>query len=281
MRLTDQQERLIARYLREMGQHMADVPERPRERALEKAREEILGAIPSYDGAVPDDAQIESALQTVGPASRHAHRLVEGAAQTPPNPPKNDVGWACAPRFPNKTGIPPVLIRSGAVLTGLFTGPFALIVYIGAYVLLRHSNRTDRLPIEKLFLAKYVIGVIVGALLLRYLAWGLVQLLGYVYGMVLREALNLTGLWSWLDRKDGALLFWALFCLVPLAVLAGLPVPPAWRNTLRKLCEAGLAIYAVALCFGAGCALAGAIINASRHMQDPTMIDFGTLFSAM
>ena len=62
---------------------------------------------------------------------------------------------------------------------------------------------------------------------------------------------------------------------------AGLPVLPHWRNTLRKLFEAGLAVYALVLCFGVGCALAGAILQASKHVQDPTTIDFQSLFSAL
>jgi len=77
------------------------------------------------------------------------------------------------------------------------------------------------------------------------------------------------------------LFFWTLFFLLPLAVLAGLPVPSPWRNTLRKLFEAGLALYAAALCFGAGCAVAGTVLNAAQRMQTSPIVDFQSLFSAM
>ena len=280
MRLTDQQERLIARYLRETDAYMADVPERSRERALKTARQDILNAIPSHEGAVPDDAQVEEALQTVGPPSRHAHTLIENMRNTPSAEDSRRWLGVCA-AISEQTGISPVLVRLGAVVAGVITGPLALITYIGAYLILHFSKRTDTPPIEKWTVTKYVLGVIFGALLLRYVAWGFVVLIEYGYGLLFQEPLNLYGLWNWLANNDGALFFWTLFLLLPVAILAGLPVPPHWRNTLRKLFEAGLAVYALVLCFGVGCALAGAILQASKHVQDPTTIDFQSLFSAL
>lgn len=280
MRLTDQQERLIARYLREIDEHMADVPERSRERALKTAREEIRKAIPSHKGAVPDDAHVETALETVGPAARHAHRLIEGLRNAPATEERRRWLGVCA-AISDQTGFSPFFVRSGAVVMGLLTGPLALIVYIGAYLVLHFSDLTDTPPIEKWTLAKYVLSVIVGALVLRYVAWGLVVLIEYGYRLLLQEPLRLSGLWNVLEHKDGGWFFWTLFCLVPLAILAGLPVPPQWRTTLRKLFEAGLALYALVLCFGVGCALAGAILQATKHIQDPTTIDFQSLFSAL
>jgi len=280
MRLTDQQERLIARYLREIDEHMSDLPERSRERALKTAREEILKAMPSHENAVPDDAHVEMALETVGPASRHAHRLIESLHNAPPAEETRRWLGVCA-AISEQTGISPFFIRAGAVLLGLVTGPLALVVYIGAYLILHFSDRTDAPPIEKWTLTKYVLGIILGALLLRYVAWGFVALIEYGYGLLLQEPLRLSGLWNMLEYKEAGWFFWALFCLIPVAVLAGLPVPSQWRNTLRKLFEAGLALYALVLCFGVGCALAGAIMQASKHMQNGTLIDFQNLFSAM
>ena len=283
MRLTDQQERVIARYLREIDERMDDIPERRRERALKKAREEVLDAIPPFDGAAPDDGDVELALRTVGPPSRHAHRLVEDiekGADTAKG--EEEPRWlgVCA-AIGEQTGVSPTLIRWGAFAAGLVTGPFALIVYIGAFLVLYFTGKAETRPIEKYVLARYVIGLILGALLLRFVAWGFVVLLEYGYGLLFKEQLVLSGLWTWLERNDGALFFWTLFFFLPVAVIAGLPVPPQWRNTLRKTFEAGLALYTVALCFGVGCAVAGAVLKAADHMQDPTTIDFQTFFSAM
>lgn len=283
MRLTDQQERLIGRYLREIDEHLADIAERPRERALKKGRREILEAIPPHNGAAPDDEDVEYALRTVGPAARHAHRLVESMEQSAAGGPKeaDERRWlgVCV-AIGEQTGVSPTAIRLGALAIGLITGPFALVVYIGIFLVLYFSGRTDTPPIEKWGLAKYVLGLIVGALVLRYVAWGFLVLLEYGYGLVFKEGLYLSGLWNWLENNDGSLFFWTLFFCVPVAVLAGLPVPSPWRNTLRKLFEAGLALYTVALCFGVGCAVAGAILKAAEHMQNPAL-DFQSLFSAM
>ena len=145
MRLTDQQERLIARYLREAGEHMAELPDRARERALEVLREEILDAIPPFNSAVPDDADVELALRTVGPPSGHAARFAapsrhaKTARQDRP-PPAADPGerrWlgVCA-AISEQTGTPVGLVRWGAVLLGVVTGPVALIIYIGVFLAL-------------------------------------------------------------------------------------------------------------------------------------------------
>ena len=284
MRLTDQQERVIGRYLRKIDEHMTDLPERQRERALKKARAEVLEAILSPNGAVPNDEDVEHALHTVGPAARHAHRLVEALEQDTARGAKaeEERRWlgVCAV-IGEQTGMRPAAVRLGAVALGLVTGPFALVIYIGVFLVLHVSGRTETPPIEKWVLAKYVLGLILGAVALRYVAWGFVALLEYGYGLLFMEALTLSGLWSWLQRHDGTLFFWTLFFLLPLAVLAGLPVPSPWRNTLRKLFEAGLALYAAALCFGAGCAVAGTVLNAAQRMQTSPIVDFQSLFSAM
>jgi phage shock protein PspC (stress-responsive transcriptional regulator) len=267
-----------------MDEHMSDLPERQRERVLKKARSEVLGAVPSPDGAIPDDEDIEHALRTVGPAAHHAHRLVEaleqdGARGTQSEEERRWLGVCAA--IGEQTGMPPTQVRLGALALGLLTGPFALVIYIGLFFVQRASGRSAVSPIEKWVLTKYVLGLILGAVALRYVAWGFVALLNYGYGLLFKEALVLSGLWNWLQRYDGALFFWTLFILTPLAVLAGLPVPTPWRNTLRKVFEAGLALYAAALCFGAGCAVAGTILNAAQRMQTSPIIDFQAMFSAM
>lgn len=284
MRLTDQQERAIGRYLRRMGEHMSDLPERQRERVLKKARSELLRAVPSPDGAIPGDEDIEHALRAVGPAAHHAHRLAEALDQDAARATQfeEERRWlgVCA-AIGEQTGMHPTQVRLGAIVLGLLIGPFALVIYIGLFFMQRTSGRSASSPIEKWVLTRYVLGVILGAVLLRYVAWGFVALLDYGYGLLFNEALVLSGLWNWLQRYDGALFFWTLFILTPLAVMAGLPVPRPWRNTLRKVFEAGLALYAAALCFGAGCAVAGAVLNAAQRMQTSPIIDFQSMFSAM
>ncbi len=290
MRLTDQQERLIARYLREAGEHMAELPDRARERALDTMREEILDAIPPSTSAVPDDAEVELALRMAGPPARHAERFSAPNRHDQPSrqdtpAPAEETGerrWlgVCA-AMSEQTGAPVGLVRWGTVLLGVVTGPFALIAYIGVFLALYFSERADTPPIDKWRIAKYVAGLVLGAVVLRVLARGFLVLLHYGYGLLVQEELRLAGLWNWLERNDGSLFFWTLFCLIPVAVLAALPVPAPWRNTLRKVFEAGLALYALALSFGVGCALAGAILQASQYIQDPTTFDFQSIFSAI
>jgi len=49
--------------------------------------------------------------------------------------------------------------------------------------------------------------------------------------------------------------------LTPIAALAGLPLPDGWNKTGKTIVQAGIAIYAVAICFGIASLIAGILIQ--------------------
>ena len=77
---------------------------------------------------------------------------------------------------------------------------------------------------------------------------------------LLGDALHIGGRWTWLNVQKGSLLFWVLMYCVPVSILAALPIRTTWAGTLRKVVQAGLALYGLILCAGIAYVLVGAIL---------------------
>lgn len=62
-------------------------------------------------------------------------------------------------------------------------------------------------------------------------------------------------------QDAGTCLFWVLVLALPVAAISALPVPKVWANTLRKTVHAGLAVYAIWLCYGIASVIVGIILS--------------------
>lgn len=270
MRLTDKQENLVARYLRDVSSKLERLPIQERDRALARLRLRIVRALRGRGRHSLDDAQVEAVLDEFGPASEQAQRLTtERADDGPSLLSKDNRRWlgVCG-GLAERYGWEPGLLRALVVLMGLFTGPFLLIVYLGVYFVAHSSADDATASVDKWKLVKHVLFVVAGAGALHLGAHGFHRFLHLAYGWLFTDALVLSGPWAWLPRFQSDLLFWTLFFCLPIAILAALPVPEPWSVTLKKVFQAGLALYALALCYGMACALVGAILQATANMGD-------------
>jgi hypothetical protein len=140
--------------------------------------------------------------------------------------------------------------------------PVLFLVYLGIffwdYFL---GERRGIEPIEPLRLAKALgatFGVALGlhlgtSFLLRFVARG--------YEAVAAQPMFLDRRWGWLMLDAGSWFFWVMVICLPLAALSALPVPKVWAGTLRKTVHAGLALYAVWLCYGIARVFVGIILS--------------------
>ena len=153
------------------------------------------------------------------------------------------------------------MVRTGLVLAGLVTGPFALIAYLCVYFELYFTEaRGDAPRIEPWPVAKHVLGAVAGLVLLCVAERGALWVGAYGF-MRWTGKIAPSGLkpWDWIQRNDGMLLFWATVCALPLGILAGLPLANRWSESVCRVMQAVLALYAVAIFGGVGAYYAGLI----------------------
>ena len=145
---------------------------------------------------------------------------------------------------------------------GIFTGSVALLSYLSLYVYMYVVSPKDEYTRIRFgeIVANVAITIIV-ALMLYYIADYGLQGIRYVHTTVLEQDLPDLGSWGWYRYQADNLFFWAMAASLPLAVLGGLPMANGWNDSLRRLGQACLALYGVALAFGMGSVLAGLILD--------------------
>lgn len=265
IKLSENQERRITRYLRDVGEHLGDLSLRERESALARLNARIELELAKFRNGL-EDADLLKVLQRCGNPAEQAARLMPSR----PVPPDTFVCWSdrvwlgvCA-GIARKLDVDATIVRIVAVLIGIVFPlvPLLLIAYVAVFLWDYYTTEEGVFdPIEPLKLVKALAGVLAVALALHYGTRALLIFISHAYQMVMVQPLVLERRWGWITSDAGSWLFWVLAIGLPLAALSALPVPKAWAGTLKKTVQAGLALYAVWLCFGIACVIAGVILQ--------------------
>ena len=265
LKLTENQERRITRYLRDAGETLGTVPQAEREAVLTRLNARIERELSRYTGTI-NDVELERALTHFGDPAQTA---TQSAISTQPTL-TTFVSWpdrvwlgVCA-GLARKLDIDASIVRAIAVLMGLVLPllPLLLVAYLATYFWDYYTEGRRVLePVELSRVAKSIAATLGVALALHFGAWFLIVFIPHAYQAIAAQPLLLDRSWNWLTYDAGSWLFWVLAIGLPLTVVSALPVPKAWSGTLRKVVQAGLALYAVLLCFGVACILVGVILR--------------------
>lgn len=264
-KLTERQERRITQYLKEVGDQLTDIPSRDREAALAKLNTRIETELKRFPNGIAD-IDLENLLGNLGSPARQASRLVPAdqyATTTFVSWPDRVWLGVCA-GIARKLDIDANIVRVIAVLMGLLLPllPVLFLTYLGIFFWdYFFGERRGIEPLEPLRIAK-ALGTTFGVALALHFGTRVVLIfIASGYEAIAAQPLMLDRRWSWLMQDAGSWFFWVLALGLPLAALSALPVPKVWAGTLRKTVQAGLAIYAVWLCYGLASILVGIVLS--------------------
>ncbi|MBI2433042.1 MAG: PspC domain-containing protein [Candidatus Hydrogenedentes bacterium] len=272
MKLTQRQESLITRYLRDVAIQLdQDLPETEREQGLGQVQKRIDRELRSLDKPAVEDADVEAVLERLGTPARQASIL------SPRRDPRrvlmlgrDNVIWlgVCS-GVAARTDLDPWIVRAFAVVLGLpvFTAPVVVTVYIALYLYMRRNS--GRLaPLDTLRIVGRGAGTFLIALALHAGCGYLLRLVDFLYGYYLKRELPNVGEWGWLQANRDEYFFYAFMVSVPLAVLSALPLAGGWDYTLKRLSQAVLAVYGIVLSFGLASFAVGIILEFVQQFSD-------------
>ena len=274
MKLTEKQEHRIARHLQEVAARLANQSPQKRQEALARLRERIRERLKQLGSSPVRDQDVEAVLKACGgPVDRPARPQAEAGTGWP-----SFVSWpdrvllgVCA-GLAKQLDVPPAAVRTVVVILALIPPFFPAIlgIYLGAFFAVYFkSNGTEIPSIEWL---KTIRSVSTTSAILLALFLGTAALLwtfAYASLQVVGRAVVLDERWAWFQQSNGTLFFWALLFLLPLTILSTLPVPAGWDTTLRKIVQAGMALYALVLCYGIATVLVGIILRVVEDASGP------------
>ncbi len=278
MQLTQKQESLISRHLRDMAsQFDASVPEGNRNSRLRSLQSRIYNELDGLSKPAISDEDVLAVLDRLTPEAMGENAPTNGNRKTRPAPtnrpspgerPPNESDevapvWLGVCAFnAERFGAAPWMVRLGAFLLGLVTGPLALLCYLGGYAELYFTTEKDeRDPIDYGQLAIRAISPLAAAIGLRWLAYKLLALVDYGYEKAFSEPVPPLGKWDWLAHYDGTFFFLLWTSVIPLGILSGLPLANAWGHSIKRLAQALVALYFMTLCFGIAMVLVGLILD--------------------
>ena len=288
MKLTQAQGVLITDYLRDVSLAMGEtLPKTQRDQALNLLRTDIFRELEEYAKDRLEDGEVQSVLDRFGPPEIQARAaLPRPAGKSRSLLDKDHRVWlgVCG-GLAAKLGIEAWIVRlagglaafAGPVLSlltiislrdfssvtlGLFTFSAAMTGYLAAFVYMYFASDHEALPRVALSPIVANVGVTIVIAVALHLGAGYgIELLRYAHTEFLRRPLPPLGHWGWIEAQAASMVFWTLACCVPLAVLGGLPLPNQWNVSLKRLGQAGLALYGVALAFGVASFVVGAILD--------------------
>lgn len=274
MSLTQQQERLIANYLREVALHIGpDVSTSRAQRTLDVLEARIRKAVESRGGVI-QDADVARALDELGEPRRHAEEVRPDVKRQ-----DGDKVWlgVCA-HWAAKFDVPVRVVRIGVFLTGLLTGPLApltLWAYLVAYGHLWYTTAPEKRPeIAYTRMAWNVFSCILIATLLSwvldYALWGL----QFGHQRLFEKPLPTSGGWGWIEYEAAGYYSLTLMTTIPLALLAGLPLAGGWDQSLKRLYLAILTIYGIYLSYGLASLIAGLVIEMVKLYGGVNIADY-------
>lgn len=278
MHLTQKQESLISQYLRDLSRRLdTSLPEKVRERSLRQVQTRIYHDLERLNNAAISDDDVV--------------RILRQAAASAAEPPQAPVPATGSPMAPAPAGTSPLLLRgraqdpkpiwlgvcahnadrigietwmarAGLVVMGLCTGPLAVFLYLAGFAeYYAGLPGKERPPIAWPRLALRVVVPLAALVALRWGTNRALLLIAYGHERIFKESMPSLGKWDWFRFQEGSYFFLALVCVLPLAVLSGLPLANAWGHSLKRLAQAITALYAMALCFGLASVIAGLILD--------------------
>lgn len=270
MELTHRQERLIARYLNDVGDEVGDVSDALRERLLRRLKLRIYRQLRECGHSSVQDEDVDSVLARLGNPAGVAMELLHakgGAAGLVLS--ADDRRWlgVCG-GLAEYLGVESGTVRLIAVVLGLcipgISGPIVLAAYLILYFEMYFASTGLDVPrIDKARVASYTLGTLAAAVAFDIGARLVLAGSAKAYVRLMEaEALPLLGRWDWLRYEAPFLLFCVLALLTPIAVLSGLPLANKWDQTGKRVVQAGLALYALILSFGIASFLVGLIVHA-------------------
>lgn len=271
MQLTPKQRDHINRYMRDVAACLGDMPDAERQEVVGRLRRRIERELSQYGDTSLRDGDVEAVLKNCGLPAAQASAL-RGRAHPAPDgrPSATDRVWlgVCG-GLARRVQLDANILRFIVVLLGLipFLLPFLLLAYVGAYLVLYYtSETTDLPPIHYGRLTRTVLTTFLVALALFAGSEFVLELAHRLLWRFLERTVSLESRWDWLELNGNALFFWVLVALMPLAAISALPVSEAWAGTLKKMVHAALALYAIALCFGIACFLAGIAMDIAQDL---------------
>lgn len=156
-------------------------------------------------------------------------------------------------------GVYPWIIRLLFLLLGL-TGPVGVGLYILMYVQM-YFHSPDAPRFDWIVFARRLFGF-VGAVFLLY-EGSVCVWFASSYLLQRYAALSISSLrpWNWLGGVLNEPMIVVFVLLGPLAILSGTPMVNEWDKTLRRVWQAGLALYGMFLSLGLASLLCGIILH--------------------
>ncbi|MBI2423666.1 MAG: PspC domain-containing protein [Candidatus Hydrogenedentes bacterium] len=280
MKLTQKQEALITRFLRDAGEHMGEqVPAATRDRVLRGLHERITAELRGMDKEAAADADIlavlaHAAAETAaapGPESLPAWGGLSAAFTREPQRPAGlhpKAVWlgVCAGNA-DRFELPVWALRLLFIALGV-SGPLAVIIYIALFA--ESYLQTPAADRPALHYGPMVWRPAASLIVALALNWGAqYALLAGVkaYEAYLNRTAPLLGDWGWIEVHGPSLFALTLAIALPFSVLSALPLANAWNYSLKRLVQATLALYGVVIAFGLASAIVGLILDAVRDFS--------------
>jgi len=265
MQLTPHQEGLIAGYIREVSL-LADgtVPQPEKDAALRRIESRLREILAKKGDAAIADDDVLAAIKFLGTPETQAEKITapRGPEAELVRAAENRVWLGVCAALAHRTGIDLWIVRSLAVVAGIFVAPLAIMGYLAGYaeLYLASGKRLGEAP-NLLRMGGRATAAFVAALVLYVGTSYFLAFLAYGYEMALNRPLGHLGEWGWYTRRADAWVFWAIVFSAPVAALSGAPLAGGWDYSLKRLAQAIIALYAVAICFGVAAYLIGIILD--------------------
>lgn len=263
MKLTQSQESLVTRYLRDVAMQLdQELPEAEREQGLAQLQRRIDRDLQGLNKDALDDADVEAVLERMGAPARHAAML------SPRRDPRrmlllsrDNVIWlgVCS-GVATRMDLEPWVVRVLSVLIGIVSGPVAVLAYIGLYLFMRKASGRVQ-PLDTLRIAGRGAAAFLIPLALHIGSGYLLRLIFYVHEEYLKQPVPDIGQWDWLEASRDEYFFYAFMTAVPLAVLSAMPLAKGWDYTIKRMSQACIALYGIALSFGIASFVVGIILE--------------------
>lgn len=265
MRLTQKQEALITRYLRDVLALLDEkLPDAARERGMTRLQARIKHELLGLAKDPIADADVQAMLNRLGDPARQAAAINPQRPTTETlTPAKDDRIWlgVCG-GIADYLDVSPRVVRGLALLLGVSTGPLSIFVYLVVYTWLYWAAAPGEAPrIRKALVLWRALSTFLIALALHAGSTYSVRLIYFAHTQYLKRAIPELGDWGWLQVRAGELFFWSVAICVPLAVLSALPLANAWDYSLKRIVQALLALYGIVLSFGIASILVGLILD--------------------
>ncbi|MCP4639613.1 MAG: PspC domain-containing protein [bacterium] len=265
MKLTRSQEARIGKYLKDVTVYLGDVSEEERKRAIAQLKNRIARELRQFGDGDVDDGSLEVVLENCGNPVSQAARLLAGRASAAPVflawPDRVWLG-VCG-GLGRALGVEPGVVRLIAVLLAVIFPlvPILLLGYITAFLVAYFRSPAEALP--RVAWGKMVqsfFGFIGTAVALFAGSLVILLFITHMYRHFMGQELVVDPRWAWLIEKNRAAFAWCIAILGPLAIIRALPTRVAWQKTLKKVTQAGLALYAMGVCFGIASLMVGIIL---------------------